>query len=186
MLSSSNLFRKRDAKPSTVDSPATGKHKKCSLTWGMSPSVTILTMTESCVSCLRSGVQSKMMANYLDVFISFTMASSIFKMMEFSSFCIFLPQIMEVTVSFPPYWHNVTASNLAMSSTSFWKLPLSGLFHVSVDPLKARFLSAKDWIIADVRPHTTFFSQPQQVPSTVYLLSALSQNGPPRLSMLPC
>ena len=87
--------------------------------------------------------------------------------------------------------HHITSPNLHRCSSElhpFRELPSSGLFRMSVDPLKARFLSAKDWIIATnrLKPHITFFSQPQQVPSPFYLLSGLLLNGPPCLSMLPC
>ena len=74
----------------------------------------------------------------------------------------------------------ITGSNLATSSTSLRRLPLSGLFNVSVDPRKARIFSAKDWIIATNRCKTShhLFLSASTVPSPVYLLSALFLNGP--------
>lgn len=66
-----------------------------------------------------------------------------------SSFWIILPKYVKL---FPPLSMRLTrssktGSNLTSSSTSLRKFPLFRWCKISTDPLKARFLSAIDWIM---------------------------------------
>ena len=60
-------------------------------------------------------------------------------------------------------------------STPFRKLPLSGWFMVSVEPLKAMFRSAQDWIIAPNRERT---SRHLFLSASVSAISCLSMVSP--------